>query len=95
MLKIKRDSIRFLLNATPRGEMPPLGRDLQRFFQSNGPVGIHQSRAPLEIAHDYYETLQDLSEKGLLQSSETGYQLTPDGKEFLRKLRTRENRLID
>jgi len=49
----------------------------------------------LEIAHDYYETLQDLSEKGLLQSSETGYQLTPDGKEFLRKLRTRENRLID
>ena len=87
MLKMTRDALDLLLMTTPAGEIPPLGFDWSvRTFSARSNRASH---APLELAANYYETLQDLLNKGLVQPDPPLYRLTTDGERFVDKMRSR------
>ncbi len=83
MLKVSRKAIGCLLSTQPGGAIPPLGvQILSRQSQVEG-----DEFNTLDAASEYYESIQELCTKGLVQYGPDGYCLTEDGRIFLFRLR--------
>jgi len=88
MQKVSRKSIEFLLSTKPGGEIPSIGLHiLSRLSQAK--PGEPDS---LNLASDYYDSIEELREKGLVENSTEGYRLTDFGKIFLYRLRDERRR---
>ena len=90
MVKMTRNAIGCLLSTNPEGELPPLGKDILTTFSFSHPRKDRQSKpTSLDFASDYYESLHELCDKGLICFEQTGYRLTDEGRVFLSRLKSR------
>ena len=90
MVKMTRNAIGCLLSTNSKGEVPPLGQEMLVTISYATPRKRRRMQpTTLELVSEYYDSIQELSDKGLVQFDTDVYRLTERGKKFLCELRSR------
>ena len=83
MVNLSRKAIECILSAQPGGRIPSIGIHILNQVSRMEPRDLRS----LDIASDYYQSIQELCDTGLVHGGLHGYCLTSKGQEILSRLK--------